>query len=122
MTLQPLLVECYRKLRQGDAVGQNRSAYRITVRQLEAMIRLAEALARLHLDEQLRPRHHCLLTVGPARRGPSPNSVWNHPCRPEAAARNHHSCSVLGHHKEIAMHRFLSHYDITLQELVSGDH
>jgi len=55
--VQPKLVECYRRLRQGDAVGQNRSAYRITVRQLEALIRLAEALARLHLDSSVRPRY-----------------------------------------------------------------
>ncbi|GBG27787.1 DNA replication licensing factor MCM6 [Hondaea fermentalgiana] len=55
--VQPKLVECYRKLRQGDSAGQNRSAYRITVRQLEALIRLAEALARLHLDECVRPRY-----------------------------------------------------------------
>ena len=52
--VQPLLVECYRKLRQGDAVGQNKTAYRITVRQLEAMIRLSEALARLHLDTEVK--------------------------------------------------------------------
>jgi len=55
--VQPKLVECYRRLRQGDVVGQNRTAYRITVRQLEALIRLAEALARLHLDEFVRPRY-----------------------------------------------------------------
>uniref|UniRef100_A0A7S3PIF9 MCM C-terminal AAA(+) ATPase domain-containing protein n=1 Tax=Aplanochytrium stocchinoi TaxID=215587 RepID=A0A7S3PIF9_9STRA len=55
--IQPKLVECYRKLREGDNVGQNRTAYRITVRQLEALIRLAEALARLHLDDRVRPRY-----------------------------------------------------------------
>lgn len=55
--VQPKLVECYRRLREGDSVGQNRSAYRITVRQLEALIRLAEAIARLHLDDCVRPRY-----------------------------------------------------------------
>jgi len=53
--VQPKLVQCYRMLRQGDSTGGNRSAYRITVRQLEALIRLAEGLARLHLDEYVRP-------------------------------------------------------------------
>ena len=46
-----VLVECYRMLRQGDMLGKNKTAYRITVRQLESLIRLSEALARLHLDE-----------------------------------------------------------------------
>merc|ERR1712232_1421996 len=55
--VQPMLVDCYRRLRQGDAIGQNRTAYRITVRQLEALIRLAEAIARLHLDDRVRPRY-----------------------------------------------------------------
>jgi DNA replication licensing factor MCM6 len=48
-----VVVSCYKKLRQADAVGQSSSSYRITVRQLESMIRLSEALARLHLDEEV---------------------------------------------------------------------
>jgi len=53
--VQPLLVEYYVRLRAGDnGVGQSRQAYRITVRQLEALIRLSEAIARLHLDENVR--------------------------------------------------------------------
>ena len=44
------LVECYRALRQGDMVGKNKTSYRITVRQLESLVRLSEALAKLHLD------------------------------------------------------------------------
>mmetsp|Transcript_19833 Transcript_19833/g.30456 ORF Transcript_19833/g.30456 Transcript_19833/m.30456 type:complete len:933 (+) Transcript_19833:138-2936(+) len=52
---QKVLVECYRTLRQGDTLGRSRSAYRITVRQLESMIRLSEALARLYLDEEVKP-------------------------------------------------------------------
>lgn len=46
-----LLVENYRKLRQSDIVGHGKTAYRITVRQLESMIRLSEALARIHCDD-----------------------------------------------------------------------
>jgi DNA replication licensing factor MCM6 len=52
-----LLVECYKSLRQSDATRGSRSAYRITVRQLESLIRLSEALARLHLDDEITPRY-----------------------------------------------------------------
>jgi DNA replication licensing factor MCM6 len=52
-----ILVDCYRKLRQGDTLGRSRTAYRITVRQLESMIRLSEALARLHCDDFIRPSY-----------------------------------------------------------------
>ena len=48
-----VLVDCYRQLRQQDTLGRNRSCYRITVRQLESLIRLSEALARLHLDDEV---------------------------------------------------------------------
>ena len=55
---QKVLVDCYRKLRQGDSLGRtNRTAYRITVRQLESMIRLSEALARLHCDPDIQPSY-----------------------------------------------------------------
>jgi len=52
---QRVMVECYRKLRQGDSLGRSRSAYRITVRQLESMVRLSEALARLHCADEISP-------------------------------------------------------------------
>ena len=48
-----VIVSCYKKLRQADVVGSSQTSYRITVRQLESMIRLSEALARLHLDEEV---------------------------------------------------------------------
>ena len=48
-----LLVQKYKLLRAGDATGQGTS-YRITVRQLESLIRLSEALARLHLDGEIK--------------------------------------------------------------------
>ncbi|GKY98716.1 hypothetical protein MPSEU_000827900 [Mayamaea pseudoterrestris] len=54
---QRVLVDCYRKLRQGDTLGRSRTAYRITVRQLESMIRLSEAIARLHCDETIQPAY-----------------------------------------------------------------
>jgi DNA replication licensing factor MCM6 len=52
---QTVMIECYRKLRQGDTMGRSRSAYRITVRQLESMVRLSEALARLHCADEISP-------------------------------------------------------------------
>lgn len=54
---QRVLADCYRRLRQGDSLGRSRTAYRITVRQLESLIRLSEALARLHCDQVIRPEY-----------------------------------------------------------------
>ncbi|KAJ2665020.1 MCM DNA helicase complex subunit mcm6 [Coemansia sp. RSA 1199] len=51
-----LLWQSYRNLRQDDA-GTGRSAYRITVRQLESLIRLSEALARAHCADIITPDH-----------------------------------------------------------------
>eukprot|EP00002_Diphylleia_rotans_P023511 TRINITY_DN4627_c0_g1_i4.p1 TRINITY_DN4627_c0_g1~~TRINITY_DN4627_c0_g1_i4.p1 ORF type:complete len:471 (+),score=108.16 TRINITY_DN4627_c0_g1_i4:1218-2630(+) len=52
-----LLVTYYRNLRQSDSTGISKSSYRITVRQLESLIRLSEALARLHCDDEVRPSY-----------------------------------------------------------------
>ncbi|KAK7289972.1 hypothetical protein RIF29_04045 [Crotalaria pallida] len=52
-----LLVESYVDLRRGDTNPGSRVAYRMTVRQLEALIRLSEAIARSHLDKEIQPRH-----------------------------------------------------------------
>ncbi|KAG9317826.1 MCM2/3/5 family-domain-containing protein [Chiua virens] len=49
-----ILVEKYRTLRQDDASGVGRNSYRITVRQLESMIRLSEAIARANSYTLLR--------------------------------------------------------------------
>ncbi|KAG2373548.1 hypothetical protein C9374_012011 [Naegleria lovaniensis] len=52
---QQELVTQYKKLRQNDKVGTN--SYRITVRQLESMIRLSESLARLHCESRVEVNH-----------------------------------------------------------------
>ncbi|KAI8460143.1 minichromosome maintenance protein 6 [Phakopsora pachyrhizi] len=50
-----VLVQKYRDLRQDDSQGWGRNSYRITVRQLESMIRLSEAIARVHCTEEIKP-------------------------------------------------------------------
>ncbi|KAF7355627.1 DNA helicase [Mycena sanguinolenta] len=50
-----VLVEKYRILRQDDATGAGRNSYRITVRQLESMIRLSEAIARANCTQEITP-------------------------------------------------------------------
>ncbi|KAJ4765576.1 DNA helicase [Rhynchospora pubera] len=52
-----MLVEKYVVLRRGDSNPGTRVAYRMTVRQLEALIRLSEAIARCHLDKVILPAH-----------------------------------------------------------------
>lgn len=52
-----MMVHEYRSLRQRDSSGVNKTSYRITVRQLESMIRLSEALARMYCDDEVRPKH-----------------------------------------------------------------
>lgn len=51
------LVDSYRLLRHGDATPGSQTAYRITVRQLEALVRLSEALARVHCTEEVKVEH-----------------------------------------------------------------
>ena len=54
---QQYLIDAYVLLRTNDSVGVNRSSYRITVRQLESMVRLSEARARLDLSSTVEVRH-----------------------------------------------------------------
>jgi len=49
-----ILKEEFISLRQNE-IGFKKSAYRITIRQLESLIRLSEALAKVHLDENILP-------------------------------------------------------------------
>lgn len=49
-----VLVEKYRSLRQ-DEGGPGKSSFRITVRQLESMIRLSEAIARANCQHEITP-------------------------------------------------------------------
>lgn len=51
-----VLVERYRELRADDAQGgMGKNSYRITVRQLESMIRLSEAIAKANCVEEITP-------------------------------------------------------------------
>lgn len=51
------IVQAYLRLRSADSVGSTQSSYRVTVRQLESLVRLSEAMARLHLDDEVRPAY-----------------------------------------------------------------
>jgi hypothetical protein len=51
------LVRAYKRLRADDAAPGTATAYRITVRQLEALVRLSEATARVYCSEEVRPEH-----------------------------------------------------------------
>ncbi|GAB6031918.1 MCM DNA helicase complex subunit mcm6 [Chamberlinius hualienensis] len=51
------LVDQYQHLRQRDGSGVTQSSWRITVRQLESMIRLSEAMAKLNCSDEVLPKH-----------------------------------------------------------------
>ncbi|XP_071217445.1 DNA replication licensing factor MCM6 [Salvelinus alpinus] len=55
---EEFIVEQYKRLRQRDSSGGvATSAWRITVRQLESMIRLSEGMARMHCCDEVQPKH-----------------------------------------------------------------
>ncbi|XP_066578139.1 MCM6 minichromosome maintenance deficient 6, like [Amia ocellicauda] len=54
---EEFVVEQYKRLRQRDGSGVMKSAWRITVRQLESMIRLSEAMARMYCCDEVQPKH-----------------------------------------------------------------
>lgn len=49
------MIEKYKELRHDDIQGFNKSTYRITVRQLESLIRLSEAIARANCVDEILP-------------------------------------------------------------------
>ena len=51
------LVRMYKELRGEDAAPGTQSAYRITVRQLEALVRLSEAMARVYCEDVIKVTH-----------------------------------------------------------------
>lgn len=51
------LVREYKKLRMSDSNNAATSSWRITVRQLESLVRLSEALARLHCGKEVLVEH-----------------------------------------------------------------
>ena len=54
---QEYLVTQYKQLRQRDSLGVAKSSWRVTVRQLESMIRLSEALTRVHCQDEVLAKH-----------------------------------------------------------------
>lgn len=52
-----LLVQYYCRLRLRDSSATGKSTWRITVRQLESMIRLSEAMARMEISDEVQPKH-----------------------------------------------------------------
>lgn len=64
-------MEQYKRLRQRDGSGVTKSSWRITVRQLESMIRLSESMARMHCCDEvcafgLRPKPHLFIYIVPS--------------------------------------------------------
>lgn len=64
-TAEELLVEQYIHLRQRDGSGGvgGQSTWRITVRQLESMIRLAEAMAKMECTEQVTVKFYVFFSL-----------------------------------------------------------
>ncbi|XP_067854807.1 maternal DNA replication licensing factor mcm6-like [Heptranchias perlo] len=54
---EEFIVQQYKRLRQRDGYGVAKSAWRITVRQLESLVRLSEAMARIHCMDAVQPKH-----------------------------------------------------------------
>lgn len=50
-------MRAYKELRSDDAAPGTQTSYRITVRQLEAMVRLSEAMARVYCTDKITVVH-----------------------------------------------------------------
>ena len=68
-----MLVDKYRSLRQDDSGGPGQNSYRITVRQLESMIRLSEAIARANCQNEVCDPQHLRTSI---RKSYSPVCLW----------------------------------------------
>jgi hypothetical protein len=63
---QSTLVRSFKRLRGDDATPGSHSAYRITVRQLEALVRLSEGMARVYLSPSVTGEHVAEVSAGRA--------------------------------------------------------
>ena len=52
-----MLKEEFKRMRQNEKNAQRGTAYKVTVRQLESLIRLCEAMARAHCDQVITPNY-----------------------------------------------------------------
>lgn len=52
-----LLVKHYTHLRLRDSTTTGKSTWKITVRQLESMVRLSEAMAKMEISDEVKPKH-----------------------------------------------------------------
>lgn len=57
-----VIIDVYLRLRNKQT-PMNNTSIRITVRQLEALVRLSEAICRLHCETEVRPRHVRMATT-----------------------------------------------------------
>jgi DNA replication licensing factor MCM6 len=52
-----ILRDEYKAIRQREKASSEKTAYKVTVRQLESLVRLSEALARAHCDLEIKPAY-----------------------------------------------------------------